>query len=244
MSVALIVAARYRSPRRRNSPQPSPNLPSMLRHPLKGYAERKTSAMLTRVGWEPPQTWSVPRPERAPLVFQTRLPAADFVKPDDLPEDERRAPASVGGEVMPLPDAARAENVFLAVALCSHGESRSVLATMTAALAPRPLPFLGRDGTEQRRKARRKVKNIVGRVTVIERLEGDPPPPADPDAAAPEPPPLTVQYAVKTGYGVLTLTFHGEGHGIAENFGRRLFMDVVRGSYLGAKPLVDPAPAS
>lgn len=215
----------------------------MLRHPLKGYAERKTSAMLTRVGWEPPQTWPVPRPGREPLVFQTRLPAADFATPEDLPEDQRRSPASAGGEVMALTDAAHVANVFLAVALCSRGDSRSVLATMTAGLAPRPLPFLDRDGIEQGRKARRKVKNIVGNVTVIERVEGDPPPPADPDAAAPEPPPLTVQYTVKTRYGALTLTFHGEGHGIAENFGRRLFMDVVRGCYLGAKPLVDPAPA-
>ncbi len=56
---------------------------------------------------------------------------------------------------------------------------------MTAALAPRPLPFLGRDGTEQRRKARRKVKSIVGHVTVIERQEGDRP---RPGTRTPRPP--------------------------------------------------------
>jgi hypothetical protein len=215
----------------------------MPRNPLKAYTERRTSAMLTRVGWEPPQTWPVPRPGRSPLVFQTRLPAAKFVTPDDLPAGRRRAPASAGGEVMALPDAAQLENVFLAVALCSHAESREVLATMTAALAPQVLPFLDRDGTVQSNKARRKLKHMAGHVTVIERLDGEPPPPADPDAPVPEPPPLTVQYALKTGDGVLTLTFHAEGHGIAEDFGRRLFLDVVRGSYLGAKALVDPAAA-
>jgi hypothetical protein len=223
----------------------------MLRNPLRAYAQRRTSRMLTRVGWEPPQTWPVPRPGRAPLVFQTRLPKAEFVQPDDLPAGQRDTPASVGGDAIPLREAAQVEGVFLAVALCSHARSEDVLATMTAALTPKPLAFLDRAGAVQGRRARRKIKHIAGKVTVIERRDGDPPPadpprvdpdpappPVDPDAAPPEPPPLTVQYAVRTRFGTLTLTFRGEGHGIAEDFGRRLFLDVVRGCYLGNRPLV------
>jgi hypothetical protein len=211
----------------------------MLRNPLRAHAERKTSRMLTRVGWEPPQTWPVPRSGRAPLVFQTRLPAAEFVKPDDLPRRQRDTLASVGGDAISLRDAARVKGVFLAAALCSHAQSGEVLATMTAALTPKPLPFIDRAGAEQGRRARRKLKHVVGKVTVIERQDGDPPPPeVDPDAAPPEPPALTVQFAVKTRFGTLTLTFRGEGHGIAQDFGRRLFLDVVRGCYLGERPLV------
>jgi len=223
----------------------------MLPNPLRSHLERKTSAMLTRVGWEPPQTWPVPRPGREPLVFQTRLPAAEFVAVEDLPEDERRTPASVGGPPVALEEAARAEHVFLAVALRSRATSRAVLATMTAALAQQPLPFLDDAGIPQGRRARRRLRSMVGSVSVIERQQGEAPaarepdaaatsPPAvvDPDAPEPAPPPLTVQYAIRTRHGVLTLTFHAEGHGIAQDFGRRLFMDVARGSHLGPTPLV------
>jgi hypothetical protein len=199
----------------------------MLRNPLRAHAERTTSKMLTRVGWEPPQTWPVPRPGREPLVFQTRLPAAEFVEPRNLRAAARRTPASVGGAAMPLQDAAQIEGVFLAVALCSKSTSREVLATMTAALSPQPLPFIDRAGVPQSRKARRKVKHIIGKVSVIERLDGDPAP-------------LTVQYAVRTRFGTLTLTFRGESDRIAGPFGRRLFLDVVRASYLGRRPLVTP----
>jgi hypothetical protein len=48
----------------------------VVRNPLSSRAQRKTSAMLSRVGWEPPQTWTAARPGGRPLVFQTRLPAA------------------------------------------------------------------------------------------------------------------------------------------------------------------------
>jgi hypothetical protein len=199
----------------------------MPRNPLSARAERKTSQMLTRVGWEPPQTWAVPRAEEAPLVFQTRLPAAEFVPGAQLSARDREdALASVGGEPMPLAQAEHADNVFLAAAICSTQGDHGVLATMTAALASQPLPFLDRRGVEQGRRARRKVKGMLGRVTVIERLDGD----------APRSP-LVVQYAIAHRYGTLTLTFVAHGPGLAGN-ARRLFQNIVRGCYLGAEPLI------
>ena len=56
--------------------------------------------MLTRVGWEPPQTWPVARAGEPPLVFQTRLPAAEFVPAAELPAQRRDALASLGGDAM------------------------------------------------------------------------------------------------------------------------------------------------
>src|ERR1700727_3136956 len=101
----------------------------MVRTPLRSRAQRKTSAMLTRVGWEAPQTWPVPRPGESPLVFQTRLPAAEFVAADALPARHLRdAPASVGGAMLPLDEAQRAAHVFLAAAICSTKADHGVLA--------------------------------------------------------------------------------------------------------------------
>src|ERR1700727_2864230 len=161
----------------------------MVRNPLRSRAQRKTSAMLTRVGWEPPQTWPVPRRGDAPLVFQTRLPAAEFVAADDLPARRRRAaPASVGGAILPLDEAQRAEHVFLAAAICSTEGDHGVLATMTAALAGKPLPFTGRAGAATGRRGRKRVKGMPARVTVVERQDGD-----GADS------PLIVQYAIRHG---------------------------------------------
>ena len=195
----------------------------MVRNPLRARAQRKTSAMLTRVGWEPPQTWPVPRPDGTPLVFQTRLPAAEFVQPGNLPKRDRDAPASLGVETIVLEQAAAHENVFMAAAICSTQGDHGVLATMTAALADKPLPFLGGDGLAGRRD-RKKVKGMPGRVTVIERQDGQAP-------GAP----LIVQYVVRHHYGALTLTFVAQGAGLAGN-ARRLFQNIVRGCSLGPVP--------
>ncbi|HXD64055.1 MAG TPA: hypothetical protein VNV17_05550 [Solirubrobacteraceae bacterium] len=202
----------------------------MVHNPLRSRAQRKTSAMLTRVGWEPPQTWPVPRPDGAPLVFQTRLPAAEFVAADELPARRRRdALASVGGAIVPLEEAQRAEHVFLAAAICSTEADHGVLATMTAALAPKPLPFTARDGAMTGRRGRKKVKGMAARVTVIERQEGD-------GAGAGGAGPLVVQYAIRHRHGTLTLTFVTHGPGLAGN-ARRLFQNIVRGCHLGTAPL-------
>jgi hypothetical protein len=198
----------------------------MVRNPLRSRAQRKTSAMLTRVGWEAPQTWPVPRRDAAPLVFQTRLPAAEFVAADDLPARRRRdAPASVGGAVLPLDEAQRAEHVFLAAAICSTEGDHGALATMTAALSAKPLPFTSRAGTTTGRRGRKRVKGMPVRVTVVERQDGD-----GADS------PLIVQYAIRQRYGILTLTFVAHGPGLAGN-ARRLFQTIVRGCYLGTAPL-------
>jgi hypothetical protein len=197
----------------------------MVRNPLRARAERKASAMLTRVGWRPPQTWPFPRNGEAPLVFQTRLPAAEFVPAQDLPKRHRHPPASVGGEIIELEQAEQLEDVFLAVAICSTEADHGVLATMTAALHDKALPFAGRDGTPRRRRDRKKVKGLPARVTVIERQDGDAP-------ASP----LVVQYTVSHRYGTLTLTFVAHGPGLAGN-ARRLFQNIVRGCYLGPAPL-------
>jgi hypothetical protein len=196
----------------------------MVRNPLRARAQRKTSAMLTRVGWEPPQTWTVARPDGATLVFQTRLPAAEFIPAAELPQRHRDAPASVGGEIVPLGQAAHAEHVFLAAAICSTEAEHGVLATMTAALAAKPLPFARADGASAGRRARRKVKGMPARVTVVERQEG----------AAPQSP-LVVQYAISHRQGTLTLTFVADGPALAGN-ARRLFQNIVRGCYLGTTP--------
>ena len=175
---------------------------------------------------EPPQTWPVARPDEPRLVFQTRLPAAEFVRAADLTARHRDAPGSVGGETMPLAKAERAENVFLAAAIRSTQGDHGVLATMTAALAPQPLPFTDRAGIEQGRRARKKVKGMLGRVTMIERRDGD---------AAESP--LIVQYAIAHRYGTLTLTFVTHGPGLGGN-ARRLFQNIVRGCHLGTEPLI------
>ncbi len=201
----------------------------MVRNPFTARAQRKTSAMLTRVGWEPPQTWPVPRADGTPLVFQTRLPAAEFVAPAQLPRRRRDAPASVGGALMPLEQADSAEHVFLAAAICSTEGDHGVLATMTAALADRPLPFTGPDGAPTRRRGRKKVKGMRARVTVVERQEGD--------GVGGSVSPLIVQYAVSHRHGTLTLTFVAEGPGLAGN-ARRLFQNIVRGCHLGTEPLL------
>jgi hypothetical protein len=198
----------------------------MVRNPLRSRAQRKTSAMLTRVGWEPPQTWPVPRSDGTPLVFQTRLPAAEFVPAQDLSARRRRgAPASVDGEIMPLDEAQHAEHVFLAAAICSTAADHGVLATMTAALTRKPLPFTRRDGTTRGRRGRKRVKGMPARTTVIERQDGDA-----------EESPLIVQYAIRQRYGILTLTFVAHGPGLAGN-ARRLFQNVARGCHLGTEPL-------
>jgi hypothetical protein len=67
---------------------------------------------------------------------------------------------------------------------------------------------------------------MLGRVTVIERLDGDT-----------FRSPLVVQYAVAHRYGTLTLTFVAHAPGLAGN-ARRLFQNIVRGCYLGAEPLI------
>jgi hypothetical protein len=193
----------------------------MLRKPLTARAQRRTSAMLTRVGWEPPQTWPVPGTNAAPLVLQTRLPAAAFIPAADLPPHHRDAPASVGGETIELARAAQIEHVFLAAAICSTQADHGVLATMTAALAPQPLPFSQGDGTPAGRRARSRVKGMPHRVTMIERQDGD-------RAGAP----LVVQYVIAHHYGALTLTFVTAGPALAGN-ARRLFQNIVRGCRLG-----------
>jgi hypothetical protein len=192
----------------------------MVRNPLRVRAERKTSAMLTRVGWEPPQSWPVPQPDGAPLVFQTRLPAAEFVLPAELPERRRDAPASVGGQLLALDRAQDAEHVFLAAAICSTEGDHGVLATMTAALADRPLPFTGRDGATVGRRARKRVKGMRAPVTVVERQDGEQPSS-----------PLVVQYTRREPQGVLTLTFVADNPALAGN-ARRLFQNIVRGTHL------------
>jgi hypothetical protein len=198
----------------------------MVRNPLRSRAQRKTSAMLTRVGWEPPQTWPVSRPAGVPLVFQTRLPAAEFVPAAGLSARRRReAPASTGGEILSLDEAQHAEHVFLAAAICSTEADHGVLATMTAALADQALPFTRRDGTTTGRRGRKRVKGMPARASVVERQDGD---------AADSP--LIVQYAIRARYGVLTLTFVAHGPGLAGN-ARRLFQNIARGCYLGAAPL-------
>ena len=202
----------------------------MVRNPLRSRAQRKTSAMLTRVGWEPPQTWSVPRPDGTTLVFQTRLPAAEFVPVAELPKRHRGAPASVGGEILPLEQVAGAGHVFMAAAICSTAADHGVLATMTAALAEKPLPFTARDGaTTVGRRGRKKVKGMAARVTVVERQEGD-------GAGKGGGGSLVVQYAISHRYGTLTLTFVPHGPGLAGN-ARRLFQNIVRGCHLGPGPL-------
>jgi hypothetical protein len=200
----------------------------MAPNPLRSRAQRKTSAMLTRVGWEPPQTWTVPRSAGAPLVFETRLPAAEFVRAADLPARHRYAPASVGGELLPLRDAAHAEHVFLAAAICSTEGDHGVLATMTAALSDELLPFTDCDGTTVGRRARKRVKGMPARVTVVERQDGEAPSS-----------PLVVQYARRERHGVLTLTFVADSPALAGN-ARRLFQNIVRGCHLAPSR---PAPS-
>jgi hypothetical protein len=198
----------------------------MLSNPLTARAQRRTGRMLTRVGWEPPQTWPVPRPGQPPLLFQTRLPAAEFVPVAQLPVRHRYAPASVGAEIVALAQAARLQSVFLAAAICSTQADHGVLATMTAALADQPLPFLDRDGAIAPRRTRTKVKGMPRRVTVIERRSDD-----RADA------PLVVQYAIAHRYGALTLTFVADGPALAGN-ARRLFQNIVRGCRLDPEPRV------
>ena len=197
----------------------------MVRNPLKARAQRKTGAMLTRVGWEPPQTWPAPGPDGTTLVFQTRLPAAEFVPAANLPKRDRGAPASVGGEILALEQAADAAHVFMAAAICSTAADHGVLATMTAALTEKPLPFTAGDGTAPGRRGRKKVKGMPTRATVVERQEGD-------DAGSP----LVVQYAIRHRHGTLTLTFVAQGPALAGN-ARRLFQNIVRGCHLGSGPL-------
>jgi hypothetical protein len=201
----------------------------MRRNPLTARAQRRTSAMLSRVGWEPPQRWPVPRAGATPLVLETRLPAAEFVAIDDLPAQHRDALASVGGDAIALAQAAEIEHVFLAAAICSTQADHGVLATMTAALTPQPLPFLSRDGTTVGRRGRTRVKGMPHRVGVIERQEGDP-------AGGPVSP-LVVQYVIDHRAGALTLTFVTGGPALAGN-ARRLFQNIVRGCRLGPAPSV------
>jgi hypothetical protein len=201
----------------------------VVRNPLTSRAQRKTSAMLTRVGWEAPQTWTVARPDGVPLVLQTRLPAAEFVPAADLPARHREAPASVGGELLPLRQAADAEHVFLAAAICSTKGDHGALATMTAALSDKPLPFTQRDGAIVGRRGRKKVKGMPARVTMVERQEGS--------GAGESGSSLVVQYTIGHRQGTLTLTFVAEGPALEGN-ARRLFQNIVRGCYLGTEPLV------
>jgi hypothetical protein len=196
----------------------------MVRNPLRSRAQRKTGAMLTRVGWEPPQTWPVPRPGDVTLVFSTRLPAAEFIPVADLPARQRSTPASVGGEILPLDQAAESEHVFLAAAICSTEGDHGVLATMTAALSRKPLPFTGGDGASIRRRGRKRVKGMAARVTMVERQDSDAP-------SAP----LVVQYTTRHPQGVLTVTFVADGPALAGN-ARRLFQNIVRGCHLAIDP--------
>jgi hypothetical protein len=199
----------------------------MVRNPLRSRAQRKTGAMLTRVGWEPPQTWPVPRPDGTTLDFQTRLPAAEFIPVADLPARHRNAPASVGGEILPLDQAAESEHVFLAAAMCSTKGDHGVLATMTAALSSKPLPFTGADGATVRRRGRKRVKGMPARVTMVERQGGD--------GASGTVSPLVVQYTARHPEGALTLTFVAAGPALAGN-ARRLFQNIVRGCHLAIDP--------
>ena len=201
----------------------------MARNPLRSRAQRKTSAMLTRVGWEPPQTWTVARPDGPPLLFQTRLPAAEFIAAADLPAHQRDAPASVGGKLIPLQQALDAEHVFLAAAICSTKGDHGVMATMTAALADKPLPFAQREGTITGRRGRKRVKGMPARVTMVERREGAG---GDGDGSC-----LIVQYTIGHRQGTITLTFVADNPALAGN-ARRLFQNIVRGCYLGPEPLV------
>jgi hypothetical protein len=198
----------------------------MVRNPLRSRAQRKTSAMLTRIGWEPEQAWPVRRAHDVPLVFTTRLPAAEFIPVTDLPARHRDAPGSVGGEILPLQRAAESEHVFLAAAICSTQADHGVLATMTAALSDTPLPFTDRDGITIRRRARKRVKGMPARVTVVERQDGE-----EPSA------PLVVQYTRRASQGMLTLTFVADSPALAGN-ARRLFQNIVRGCSLGTEPHV------
>jgi hypothetical protein len=201
----------------------------MVRNPLRSRAQRKTSAMLTRIGWEPEQAWPVRRAHDVPLVFTTRLPAAEFIPVTDLPARHRDAPGSVGGEILPLQRAAESEHVFLAAAICSTQADHGVLATMTAALADKPLPFTQGDRAITGRRGRKRVKGMPARVTMVERQEG-----AGVDGSRPA---LVVQYTIGHRQGTLTLTFVAEGAALAGN-ARRLFQNIVRGCYLGTGPLV------
>ena len=88
---------------------------------------------------------------------------------------------------------------------------------MTAALAAQPLPFTGRRGVEQGRRARKKVKGMPARVTMIERLDGD--------GVRRRPSSSSTR---SHRYGTLTLTFVAHGSGLAGN-ARRLFQNIVRG---------------
>jgi hypothetical protein len=201
----------------------------MVRNPIRARAQRKTSAMLTRVGWEPPQTWAVPRRDGPPLVFQTRLPAAEFVPAAELPDRHRGARASLGGELLPLDQAAQAEHVFLAAAICSTEADHGVLATMTAALADKPLSFTQGDRAITGRRGRKKVKDMPARVNMVEREVGA--------GTGESETGLVVQYTIGHRHGTLTLTFVAEGPALAGN-ARRLFQNIVRGCYLGTEPLV------
>jgi hypothetical protein len=198
----------------------------MVRNPLRSRAQRKTNAMLTRVGWEPPQTWPVGPPHDVTLAFTTRLPAAQLIPAPDLPARRRSAPASVGGAILPLDQTAQSEHVFLAVAICSMQADHGVLATMTAALSEKPLPFTDRDGTTIRRRERKRVKGMAAPVTMVERQDGDAPSS-----------PLVVQYTKSHPQGTLTLTFVAAGPALAGN-ARRLFQNIVRGCHLAIGPRV------
>jgi hypothetical protein len=192
----------------------------MVHNPFRTRAQRKTAAMLTRVGWEPPQMWTVRRPDDVTLVFTTRLPAAEFIPAADLAAQHRNAPASVGREILPLEQAAHAEHVFLAAAICSTQADHGVLATMTAALSDVPLPFTDRDGNPVARRRRKRVKGMPARVAVVERQDGEAPSS-----------PLVVQYTRRERQGVLTLTFVADSPALAGN-ARRLFQNIVRGCHL------------
>src|SRR6201995_1195468 len=199
----------------------------MVRNPLRSRAQRKTAAMLTRVGWEPPQIWAVTQPGVVELAFTTRLPAAEFIPAADLPARDRTAPASVGGEILPLEQAAASEHVFLAAAICSTQGDHGVLATMTAALSKKPLPFTDSDGATIGRRGRKRVKGMAAPVTAVERREGD--------GAGATISPLVVQYTKSHPRGTLTLTFVAEGPALAGN-ARRLFQNIVRGCHLAIDP--------
>ena len=202
----------------------------MVHNPLRSRAQRKTSAMLTRVGWEPPQTWPVPRPDGAPLVFQTRLPAAEFVAADELPARRRRdAPASVGGAIVPLEEAQRAEHVFLAAAICSTEADHGVLATMTAALAAQATALHGR---RRRHDGPAGTQEGQGHGRAGHRGRA----PGGRRAGSGGTGSLVVQYAIRQRHGTLTLTFVTHGPGLAGN-ARRLFQNIVRGCHLGTAPL-------
>jgi hypothetical protein len=199
----------------------------MVRNPFRSRAQRKTGAMLTRVGWEPPQTWVITQPGNVELVFTTRLPAAEFIPAANLPARHRHAPASVGREILSLEQAAESEHVFLAAAICSTQGDHGVLATMTAALSNKPLPFTGGDGATIGRRGRKRVKGMAAPVTMVERQDGD--------VAGGTVSPLVVQYTKSHPHGTLTLTFVADGPALAGN-ARRLFQNIVRGCHLAIDP--------